>query len=99
MKNIFLIALNTVKEIKRHKILYALGAVVAFIIVAGVILGPLSLSEQTRLSINFAFTACHIGLVLISVYFASTLISHEIEKKTAITLFCKTHFQNAVYCW
>lgn len=89
MKNIFLIALNTVKEIKRHKILYALGAVVIFIILAGLILGPLSLSEQKRLSINFAFTACHIGLILISVYFASTLISHEIEKKTVITLFVK----------
>ena len=89
MKNVFFIALNTVKEIKRHKILYALGAVVIFIILAGLVLGPLSLSEQKRLSINFAFTACHIGLILISVYFASTLISHEVEKKTAITLFVK----------
>ncbi len=89
MKNIFLIALNTVKEIQRHKILYALGALVIFIMGTGLILGPLSLSEQKRLSINFAFTACHIGLILISVYFASTLISHEIEKKTAITLFVK----------
>ena len=89
MKNVFFIALNTVKEIKRHRILYALAAVVAFIIVAGLILGPLSLNEQKRLSINFAFTACHIGLILISIYFASTLISHEIEKKTTITLFVK----------
>jgi ABC-type transport system involved in multi-copper enzyme maturation permease subunit len=89
MKTIFLIAVNTVKEIKRHKILYALGAVVIFIMLAGLVLGPLSLSEQQRLSINFAFTACHIGLILISIYFASTLISHEVEKKTAITLFVK----------
>ena len=89
MKNIFLIALNTVKEIKRHRILYALGAVIVFILLAGLILGPLSLNEQKRLSINFAFTACHIGLVLISIYFASTLIAHEIEKKTIITLFVK----------
>lgn len=89
MKNIFLIALNTVKEIKRHRILYALLAVVIFILLAGLILGPLSLSEQKRLSINFAFTACHIGLILISVYFASTLIAHEIEKRTVITLFVR----------
>ncbi len=89
MKNIFLMAVNTVKEIKRHKIFYALGAVVVFIIGTGVILGPLSLNEQTRLSINFSFTACHIGLIIIAVYFASTLISQEIEKKTIVTLFTK----------
>ena len=89
MKNIFFVALNTVKEIKRHKILYALGTVIIFIIVSGLILGPLSLSEQKRLSINFAFTACHIGLIIVSVYFASTLISHEIEKKTVVTLFVR----------
>ncbi|MDE0519044.1 MAG: ABC transporter permease subunit [Bdellovibrionales bacterium] len=82
-------AVNTVKEIKRHKIFYALGAVVVFIIGTGVILGPLSLNEQTRLSINFSFTACHIGLIIIAVYFASTLISQEIEKKTIVTLFTK----------
>ncbi len=89
MKNTYLIALNTVKEIRRHKILYALVSMVIFIISAGLILGPLSLNEQVRLSINFAFTSCHLGLILISVYFASTLISHEIEKKTVITLFVK----------
>ena len=89
MKNIFLIALNTVKEIQQNRILYALVAVVFFIIVSGLILGPLSLNEQKRLSINFAFTGSHIGLILIAVYFASTLISHEIEKRTIITLFVK----------
>ncbi len=89
MKNIFLIALNTLKEISRHKILYALGAFVVFMMGAGLILGSLSLNEQTRLSINFSFTACHIGLVFVSVYFASTLISREIERKTILTLFVK----------
>jgi len=89
LRNTFLIAGNTVREIQRHKILYALMALVFFIIGASVILGPLSLNEQQRLSINFAFTACHLSLIVISVYFASTLISHEVEKKTAITLFAK----------
>ena len=88
-KSVFLIALNTTKEIQRHKVLYALSAMVFFIMGVGMILGPLSLSEQKRLSINFSFTACHIGLILISVYFASVLISHELEKKTAIPLFVK----------
>ena len=89
MKNTFLMAINTIKEIRRHKIFYALAAVVVFIVVAGMLLGPLSLSEQTRLSINFSFTASHIGIILIAIYFGSTLISHEIERKTIIPLFTK----------
>ena len=89
MKIIFLIALNTVKEIRRHRVLYALGVVVFFILSAGIILGPLSLSEQARLSINFTFVACHLSLLLMAVYFGSMLISHEIEKKTIIPLFVK----------
>ncbi len=89
MKNIFLISSNTVKEIRRHKIFYALGAITLAMMGLGIVLGPLSLSEKIRLSIDFAFTACHIGLVLITIYFGSTLISQEIEKKTVITLFVK----------
>ena len=89
MKNIFLIAINTFKEISRHKILYALGAFVVFMMGSSLVLGSLSLSEKTRLSINFSFTACHIGLIFVSVYFASALLSREMEKKTVLTLFVK----------
>ena len=89
MKNIWLISLNTVKEIQRHNVFYALGGGVLLLIGAGLILAPLSLAEQTRLSINFSLTACHIGLMIVAVYFASTLVSHEIEKKTIITIFVK----------
>ena len=89
MKNIFLIACNTVKEIRRNKLLYALLLTAGVIMVGGLILGPLSLSEQTRLSVNFAFTACHIGLVAVAMYFASALLFREREKKTLLALFSK----------
>ena len=89
MKNVWLISLNTLKEIRRHKIFYAFGGMVLLLIGGGLILAPLSVDEQTRLSINFSITACHIGLMILAVYFASTLISHEIEKKTIITVFVK----------
>ena len=89
MKNVWLISLNTVKEIQRHKIFSALAGVVLLLMAAGLVLAPLSLSEKTRLSINFSLTACHLGLIILSIYFASILISQEIEKKTIITLFAK----------
>ena len=89
IKNVGFISLNTFKEIQRHKIFYAFGGIILFLIGAGLIMAPLSLAEQTRLSINFSITACHVGIIVVAVYFASTLISHEIEKKTIMTVFVK----------
>ena len=89
MTNIILIAFNTIKEIQRHKLFYVLTAGVVFMIVGGFLLGPLSLSEQVRLSINFSLTTSHIGLVMFVIYFSSNLISREIEHKTIINLFVK----------
>ena len=89
MKNIILISLNTFKEIKRQRLFYALTAAVVFMITGGALLGDLSLTEQVRLSINFALTTCHIGLMLATIYFSSHLLSQEIERKTIITLFVR----------
>ena len=89
MKNIFFIALNTVKEVRHSGALLVLGIFIFFMGMASLLLGPLSLNEQARLTINFTFTACHIGLVLMAVYFSSVLILGEIESKTALTLFSK----------
>ena len=86
MKNIKLTALNTIKEIRRHKIFYALSAGALFLITVGFVLAGLSITEQTRLVINFSFTACHIGLIAITIYFASLLISQEIETGSIMTV-------------
>lgn len=89
MTKIILISINTVKEIKRHKLFYALTAAVFFMIGGGFLLGPLSLMEQVRLSINLSLTTCHIGLMMATLYFSSHLLSQEIERKTIVTLFVR----------
>ena len=89
MKNIFFIAFNTVREIKRQKALYALIAIFFFLIGIGLCAVNLSLSEQKRLSINFSYTACHISLILTALYFASHLIAQEREKKTLYLILTK----------
>ena len=89
MTQIILISLNTVKEIRRHKLFYALSVAVIFMIGGGFLLGPLSLMEQVRLSINFSLTTCHIGLMMATIYFSSNLLSQEIERKTIISLFVR----------
>ncbi len=59
------------------------------ILFAGFVLGPLSVNEQVRLSINFSLSACHLAMVLTSIYFGSLLLSSEIRQKTALVLFTK----------
>ena len=85
---IWLIAKHTVKEIRRQKVFYTLIALAIFIMAGGMALGPLSLNEQMRLSINFSLMACHIGCVLLSIYFASSLLVSELQS-TAIVLLTK----------
>ena len=89
MKNIFFIALNTVREIHRQRVFYLLIALFLLLVGVGFIAGSLSLNEQKRLSINFSWTACHISLVLMALYFASHLIAHEREKKTILLILAK----------
>ena len=89
MKNIVLIAINTMRQIRRHRIFYAISVGAVCMVGAGMVLGSLSLSEKVRVSINFSLVACHIGLVLMTLYFASTLLSVEFEKRTIIMLFSR----------
>ena len=85
---VWLIAKHTVKEIRRQKIFYILVALAVFMMAGGMVLGPLSLNEQIRLSINFSLVACHMGSVLLSIYFASSLLVSELQT-TAIILLTK----------
>ena len=89
MQNTLSIAHITLKEIARHRIIYALLAIIGFMIGAGFLLSTLSLTQQARLMVNFSFVTSNLSLVLLSVYFSSVLISQEIKNKTLIILFSK----------
>ncbi len=89
MKTIFYIALNTTREIHRQKAFYALAVFFLLALGLGLVAGTLSLNEQRRLSINFAYTACHISLVLMALYFAGHLIPRERERQSLLLLFTR----------
>ena len=89
MKNIFFIALNTAKEIQSQKAFYALTACFFLGLGLGLIAGTLSLSEQKHLSINFTYTACHISLILMALYFAGQAIPRERERQSFLLLFTR----------
>ena len=86
MKAIFVISINTFREIIRDRILYGLLIFALFLIGISMILGQLSFAEQVRISMNFGLTAIHLGAVILSIFVGSTLVNKEIDKKTIMTI-------------
>jgi Cu-processing system permease protein len=86
VKPVYIVAKNTFREIFRDRILYGLMVFAVLLILLSLALGELSYSEQTRITIDFGFTAIHLSAIILSIFVGSTLVSREIEKKTIMTL-------------
>jgi Cu-processing system permease protein len=89
VKPIWVIAKNTYREIIRDRILYGLFVFAILLISLSLALGQLSFAEQTRITINFGFTAIHLSAAILSIFVGSTLVGREIEKKTILTLLAR----------
>lgn len=89
MKAIWIIAKNTFREIIRDRILYGLIVFALLLISLALVLGQLSFTEQTRVSIDFGFTAMHLSAVVLAIFLGSTLVGKEIDKKTILTLLAR----------
>lgn len=88
-KVVHIIAKNTFREIIRDRILYGLLVFAVLLIGLSLALGQLSFAEQTRITINFGFTAIHLSAAILSIFVGSTLVGREIEKKTILTLLAR----------
>ena len=86
MKFIFLIAANGLKEVIRHKFFYGIVLLSFLIIGMGLALGPLSMSEQKRVAVDFSLFGVQIVLIAICIFFGSLSITRDIEKKVLMTL-------------
>jgi Cu-processing system permease protein len=86
MKVIWLIAVNTFKEIIRDRILYGLIVFAVLLIGLSLALGELSFTEQARITADFGLTGVQLSAVILAIFVGSTLVSKEIEKRTIFTL-------------
>ena len=86
MRVIWILALNTYREVIRDRILYALVLFAFLLIGLSLALGQLSFAEQARISANFGLSAIHLSAVALAIFVGSTLVSKEIEKKTIMTI-------------
>jgi ABC-type transport system involved in multi-copper enzyme maturation permease subunit len=86
MRPVWILAVNTFKEVIRDRILYALVIFAILLIGLSLALGQLSFAEQARISANFGLSAIHICAVALAIFIGSNLVYKEIEKKTILTI-------------
>lgn len=86
---LFIVASNSFKEGLRKKFLLFLAAICFLALCMSLLLGQLSLNEQTRLTINFGLAAAQISLIVLAVFLGNNFISGDLEKKILLTIFVR----------
>jgi len=86
---IWTIAVNTVRESIRNKILYALLFFAVLMIGAGVIVGALSYVESDRILQDVGLGAIRLFGVAIAIFVGINLIYKEVDRRTVYTILSK----------
>lgn len=89
MRAVWIIALNTFREIIRDRILYGIVVFALLLIGLSLALGELSFAEQGRISADFGFTGIQLSASILAIFAGSTLVAKEIEKQTILTLLAR----------
>jgi len=86
---IWAIAINTVREAIRHRVLYTLVFFALALIGTGVLLASLSYVERGRILQDVGFAAIRIFSVAIAIFVGIHLVHREIDRRTIFTILSK----------
>jgi ABC-type transport system involved in multi-copper enzyme maturation permease subunit len=86
---IWTIAMNTLREAVRNKLLYALLFFAILLIGMGVVLSALSYVESERILQDFGFAGIRLFSVAIAIFVGVSLIHREVERRTVYTILSK----------
>jgi ABC-type transport system involved in multi-copper enzyme maturation permease subunit len=89
LSNIWTIAVNTVRESVRNKILYALLFFAILMIGSGVIVQSLSYVENARILQDVGLGAIRLFGVAIAIFVGINLIHKEVDRRTVYTILSK----------
>lgn len=89
LSRIWTIAINTVREAIRSRLLYALLFFAMLLIFAGVLLSTLSYVESERILQDVGFAAIRIFGVAIATFVGVGLIHREVDRRTVYTILSK----------
>jgi ABC-type transport system involved in multi-copper enzyme maturation permease subunit len=89
MNSVVVIAMNTFREHLRDKVLYSLVFFGLFLIGGAILLGSLTIGEQSKIVKDIGLAGINLCGVLISIFIGIGLVSREIEKRTIYTILAK----------
>lgn len=87
--NFLPLALNTLRETIRDKILYVILLFALLMIASGLLLANLSMNEQSKLVLDLGLSSISIFGLIITVFVGTNLLNKEIDKKTIYLLLTK----------
>ena len=89
MRVLFVIFFNTIKQAFRRKFLAGLLATCFVILMLSLALAQLSLDDKGRLTVDFGLAGIQILLGALAVFFGSSFISADLDKKILWTILTK----------
>lgn len=89
MQSLVIVAGNTFKETIRDKILYNLVFFALLLIGASVLLGTLTIGEQSRIVNDLGLAAINLVAVIIAIFVGIGLVTKEIERRTIYTILAR----------
>jgi Cu-processing system permease protein len=102
MQSLLVVAQNTFRETVRDKILYNLVFFALLLIGASVLLGTLTIGEQSRIINDVGLAAINLIGVIMAIFVGIGLVSKEIERRTIYTILARpitrTQFVLGKYC-
>ena len=102
MQSLLVVAQNTFRETVRDKILYNLVFFALLLIGASVLLGSLTIGEQSRIINDVGLAAINLVGVIMAIFVGIGLVSKEIERRTIYTILARpitrTQFVLGKYC-
>lgn len=89
MRSLVVVAGNTFRETIRDKILYNLVLFAILLIGASVLLGTLTIGEQSRIVNDLGLAAINLVAVIIAIFVGIGLVTKEIERRTIYTILAR----------
>ncbi len=83
------IAVNTLREALRSRLLYTLFVFAVLIILAGVVLGNLSYVESERILQDIGLAAIRLSSVAVAIFLGVGLLHREVDRRTVYTILSK----------
>jgi ABC-type transport system involved in multi-copper enzyme maturation permease subunit len=89
MKSLLVVAHNTFRETVRDKILYNLVFFALLLIGLSLLLGTLTIGEQSKIVSDVGLAAINLVGVIIAIFVGIGLVSKEIERRTIYTILAR----------